>query len=190
MESEPLNYRDLKTLLEIVTVEEKGKKGILNDESFFSDIGYEIISKSRDRKDEKKFLLTEQDTIYENFTKECIHTFTFVSTFEKSQSLCVTSTKGHSVEIGSNLGATFMGATAGVSGKYNYSKQKGKMDAKGQVEKKELHLRGEIEPSQQAIVKELTHEVQKSAEYELLLKIEANYEVPFIYQEDKHLKYQ
>ena len=178
---ERLQYEDLKQLLEESVAAAVDKTGVVLNEDFFETVGYKIVEKKREIP-QKRWLLSEESTRYENFSTVDTQ-YSFKSSYGQTRSFGIQSTKGYSIGIGSNLKAGFMGGEAGVNASLQYNKQMATSVNESQAETKELSLQGTVRPGHYAIVKESRHNAQYSAECDLNLKVQVNAKVPFMYRD-------
>lgn len=177
-----LLYDHLKQLLEDAVKTAETKQEIELDESFFENVGYHVIEKERDTIKGSP-IVSEQDTCYENFTKsDKNYEFEFRSSYEEAHSFSLMTQKGYSIGIGGNLGVGFMGASAGLNPSLQYNSSKANNQGQSQVEKKDLCVRGHLEPGQSIVVREFVRELKTSATCKLEIIIDEKAKVPFTYE--------
>ena len=151
-----VEYNNVRKILKdaIATIEGKQIEEI--DDRFLEDATYRIDRKDRDRTVQLK-LISEQDTRYENFAKPGLETrieYTFTTSYEDSQSLSLTTAKGFTIRIGANHGDSH-------------------------TEKKNLHIKGTVDPGKCVTVKEVVHNAVKNVACDVVLIIDKDVQVPF-----------
>ena len=177
-----LSYDDLKHILEQSLAALKKEEVEFDDDDFFEEVDYRIVRKTRATPEERS-LVSEQNTQFENRSQENSE-YQFTSSYEENRLFSVTSSKGHSIGLGCNLGGGYMGGSAGVSTGYKYGRQKGSSEGKGRANRKELSLTGTLKPQTLVIVKELVYEVRENADYNLVLTLSDKANIPFTSAKD------
>ena len=162
---EYVQYEDVKKLLEDAIAKEEKTDKVKLDESFLKDIEYHIDKKDRDITVQLQ-LLSEQDTRYENFLGKMEMHYTFASSYEDSTSFAIKTGRESSVSIGGTIGA-------------RHGWNKGEEKGKGHAKMKNLTINGVVAPGECVTVKEVVHNVIKTAICDVELKISEDAQVPF-----------
>ena len=138
-------------------------------EDFFETARYQIVRKDRDEhQQKKKWLISEQDTCYENFTpKEA--TYTFQNSFKQTSSVTLTISKGHTFSIGAAAGGGYGGMNVGLTGGAEYSKSRSTGEGESHTETKHLTVAIQVPPDTVAKVKELVYQTECSTTCQLYL---------------------
>ena len=169
-----VDYEDVKKLLEDAIAKEERMDNVKLDKSFVNRID-RFTSKDRDSTLQLQ-LLSEQETRYENVHGETNMTYTFARSYENMISVSITTGKGIKVKLNAATAAKFMG---GVTADAEYGKKKSEEKTKGQAKKKHLTISGVVAPGKCVTVKEVAHNVIKTAICDFELIIPEDAQVPF-----------
>ena len=163
------DYEMVKELLEKSIEFVEKKKNVKMDDNFFAKANIHITKKNRDTP-EKRWIVSEQDTSQENFTDEPA-TYTFKSSFEERNSICLATSQGYSIGVGGGIGAGYVGGNAGLntSLEYRQSKSFGQDQCKAEI--KELVAVVPVPPQTIVVVKELVYGVERLAMCNLKLML-------------------
>ena len=179
------DYDDLKQQLEHSIAATEKRKEVELDSDFLEEVDYHtVIVRKTTTPKEQRSLVSEQNTQFKNSGSKSKGEYKFANSYEESSSLSMTSTKGYSISIGSKLGASYMGGSAGVNAGYQYSKNKGSNENKGDKKRKELCLTGSVDPKRVVIVKEQVYEVQETAKCEVVLTMSDKAKIPYTYDDE------
>ena len=147
---------ELATIITKIT----GKRVIVSD-SFFTTANYQIVRKDRD-KDKRQWLLSEQDTRYENFASKEAN-YTFRSSFEQTSSLTLSISKGKGFKIGAAAGGGFGGMNMGLNCGAQFNKSRSAGEGQSHSETKHLIVEIPVPSKAAVIVKELVYTTECTA---------------------------
>ena len=138
-------------------------------DSFFETAMYQIVRKDREKYVNKEmWLISENDTNYENLTKEKA-SYSFESTYRETSSFTLTTSKGHTLSLQAKAGGGFMGMNMGLTGGASYQKMKTAGEGQSHMDMKKSKVEIKVPPKTGVTVKELVYTTRWTAECHLYL---------------------
>ena len=117
---------------------------------------YEILFMNRCEEQPKKYLISEEDVIYENLSSsEAGHTHSY--TYNQSSSVSFQTTGSHSVNVGLSMGGSGSGASATGNLGYGYSRTTTRGASLDQGKSKTGSVQFKVQPNKAVVVKELAY---------------------------------
>ena len=148
------NWNDVYTAIKDSIKQAKDEKDEVEPD--LTEAEYEIISMSRSEGRPEKWLMSEEDTIYENVSNNSA-TYTHTCTYDQNVSVSFQTTSNHSVSVGLGLGGGGGGANATGSVGYGYNRSTAHGNSKDQGESKQSSVQFEVKSKQAVVVKELAY---------------------------------
>ena len=117
---------------------------------------YEIISMNRCEEGLEKWMMSEEDTIYENVSDDTA-TYRYTCSYDQNTSIKLQTARNHSINLGLGLGGGGSGVNAGGSFGYGYNRSTTRGNFSDQGESKQSSVEFQIKMNQAVVVKEVTY---------------------------------